>query len=270
MEWLLTVFIFSFGAIIGSFLNVVILRHNTGRSTLGRSGCFSCGVTLQAQDLVPIFSFLVSLGHCRHCKSKISLQYPLVEAGMGMLFLLLYLTFPPFSALYYALILSLLMLILVYDFRHKIIPDTFVYWFIGVSLLSLFVDFETLTFISPSLERILAGPALLAPFFLLWFISRGRWIGLGDGKLAWGIGWFLGLSKGTAALLLGVWMGALTALLLLVGQFLLSRKGKELTMKSEIPFAPFIILGVVVALFCNIDVPQILSFFSFAALSSGF
>ena len=256
-------FVFAAGACVGSFLNVVALRYHTGRSVMGRSACFSCGRMLGVLDLVPVLSFLVSGGHCRYCGSSVSLQYPFVEAGTGLLFLALYLFgFPLAHGLYLAAGLSLLMVIIVYDLKHKIIPDLFVYAFAVLAALSFFFNFETLRFVPPAPGHVLAGPLFFAPFFLLWLVSRGRWLGLGDGKLAWGIGWLLGLSQGAAALLLSVWIGAAASVALLVGQRALSRSGARLTMKSEVPFAPFLILGLLIALFFNVDFSDILSFFA--------
>ena len=254
MGYLIGIFVFAAGACVGSFLNVVALRYNTGRSLAGRSGCFSCGHTLGFFDLIPILSFFFSAGRCRYCGSGVSLQYPLVEALVGLLFLGLYLKgFSLSSAVYLGVVFSLLTVILIYDIRHKIIPNPFVYAFITFSALPLFFNFETLVFSLPPLWHLLAGPILFAPFFFLWFISKGRWLGLGDGKLAWGIGWLLGLSSGSAALLIAVWAGAVGSIAVLIGQSWLSRGGKRLTMKSEVPFAPFLILGFLVALFLHVD-----------------
>ena len=72
-------FTFIFGTILGSFLNVVILRHNSGMTTGGRSMCFSCGKTLHWHELLPVVSYVMLRGKCSQCKSGISLQYPVVE-----------------------------------------------------------------------------------------------------------------------------------------------------------------------------------------------
>src|SRR5680860_1900327 len=79
MSFLFLIFFSFLGLIVGSFLNVVILRHNTGASLGGRSGCFSCGHNLTWYELVPVVSFLALRGRCNHCGCKISRQYPLVE-----------------------------------------------------------------------------------------------------------------------------------------------------------------------------------------------
>src|SRR5690242_17998674 len=79
---------FILGTIIGSYINVVVLRYHTGRSSVtGRSLCFSCGKTLSWYELVPIFSFLFLNGKCLGCNSRISYQYPIVEFITGILFL---------------------------------------------------------------------------------------------------------------------------------------------------------------------------------------
>ncbi|NDE68410.1 prepilin peptidase, partial [bacterium] len=84
MDWLIIFFTFVFGTIIGSFLNVVSLRYNTGMGVNGRSRCFSCGKTLRWMELVPILSFVWQMGKCRKCETRISWQYPLIEAVAGL------------------------------------------------------------------------------------------------------------------------------------------------------------------------------------------
>lgn len=270
MQALTTLLFFIFGTIVGSFLNVVILRFNTGSTLGGRSHCFSCGKEIKWYDLVPLFSFIFLRGRCRFCKSKVSMQYPAVEFLTGAIFAFTFWQFSlfPQSYLIFSLELvmySLLMVIAVYDLRHKIIPDLLVFTFGFLALVKLifivgFSSFATL----PGFLDLLAGPMLGFPLFVLWLVSNGRWIGLGDAKLMLGIGWFLGLSYGVSAMMIGFWIGAaVSVLLLLIAKFsqgvfgrkiLLSSGLKNLTIKSEVPLAPFLILGFLIVAFCKIDV----------------
>ena len=124
----LPIIIFGLGLIIGSFLNVVILRLNTGRSIAkGRSACPRCSNTLSWYELIPVFSFLGLRGKCRSCKAPISFQYPLVELLSAIIFVLLYskiflvegfsfLTL--LSFVFACTVASLLLVIFVYDIRH--------------------------------------------------------------------------------------------------------------------------------------------------------
>ncbi len=264
------IFIFALGAIIGSFLNVVILRYNTGKTVGGRSGCLSCGEKLLARDMIPILSWLLLKGRCRKCGSKISIQYPLVEFFTAALFTLLFWTALPLlgapylMAMYFvwnAIIFSILIVTFVYDLRHKIIPDGFSYSFAIFSFIQVIIMnpiyFEYSTI---SLLNILSGFILFLPFFILWFISSGRWVGLGDGKLALGIGWYLGFVKGISAVILAFWIGAVFAIgLMLIER--LKNKHKNITMKTEIPFAPFLIAGTLIEFFLEIDVIGVSLFF---------
>ena len=86
-------------------------------------------------------------------------------------------------------------------------------------------------------------------------------MGLGDAKLALGMGWFLGLVSGVSAVIFGFWIGAAVSVLLLIGQKL-NLAGKKLTIKSEIPFAPFLILGLLAVFFFDFDVVSFVSLFS--------
>ena len=252
-------FVFLLGLIIGSFLNVVILRYQTGRTLYGRSGCLSCGKKLNWSELLPVISFLWQKGRCRSCQSKISWQYSLVELLTGLFFTLVYWhsvgQWP--EVIFYWLIAALLIIITVYDFKHQIIPDKFVFIFVLLGLLRPLVLFNELN------EQILAnlgwlvlgGLVTALPLFILWAISMGRWLGFGDVKLALGVGLLLGWQLGLSALTLAFWLGALIGLFLIAwGKTQLWRKGKSYTMKSEVPFAPFLILGFWLVFLFSINV----------------
>jgi leader peptidase (prepilin peptidase)/N-methyltransferase len=240
----LPVIIFGLGLIIGSFLNVVILRLNTGRSiATGRSACARCSNKLSWYELIPVFSFLGLRGKCRSCKAPISFQYPLVELITAIVFVLIYTKSTFFgsmdlissvSLIGSLAIASLLIIINVYDIRHKIIPDNIVYPFIAISFLSIFWKY----FFTPGFNiapAVISGILLSAPFFFLWFFSKGKAMGFGDVKLALGIGWLVGISGSIAVFLLSFWIGAVVGLLLMASY--------KAEMKSQIPFAPFLLVA---------------------------
>jgi prepilin signal peptidase PulO-like enzyme (type II secretory pathway) len=253
--WLIISFIF--GTLIGSFLNVVSLRYNTGMGLGGRSKCFSCGKTLTWKELIPLASFAMQKGSCAKCKSKISWQYPLVEFFSGAIFVLILFKFPPLDVVtaihtaLYLFITCLMIVITVYDMKHKIIPDPLVYMFDIVALLAaLFFQVgatSTLGF-HLSLWGLLAGPICALPFAAIWYFSKGKWMGFGDSKLILGIGWLLGLSAGFSAIAIAFWIGAAVSVI-----WMMSRFGK-LKAHYEIPFAPYLILGMYVVLLFNINV----------------
>ena len=276
MTLLIFIFIFLLGTIIGSFLNVVIYRFNTGRKvTTGRSICMTCNLTLRWYELIPVLSFLIQSGKCRRCASKISHQYPLVEILTGLVFALVAFKFLPilyvsywlyiFFVVLFVFLFSLLIVISVYDLRHKIIPDKLVFVFIFVSFFSIFVNFSPFghLLILPTLSSLLSGPILALPFILLCFFSKGRLMGLGDGKLVLGIGWMLGLSQGIFSIVLSFWIGTIVGLLLmLLSGNLLDGKVRKVNMKSEIPFAPFLIIGVFITFLFSFNVFSLIKLFS--------
>jgi prepilin signal peptidase PulO-like enzyme (type II secretory pathway) len=250
------VFVFVFGTIIGSFLNVVVLRYGTGRSITGRSKCAVTGKTLRWFELIPIISFIAQGGRTRHGGAKISIQYPLVEFFTGIGFVaifshflrLLYIRPESFilNIFFYFTVFSFLVLIFVYDYRHKIIPDDFVYPLMVLSVIPLF--YEGLPLI-----RFLSGPIAAFPVFVLWWATSGRGMGFGDVKLLLPIGWLLGVSSAIASLLIAFWIGAIFGLVMIA----FSHK----KMRSEIPFGPFIIFGAVIVFLYNIDMNSIAAFF---------
>jgi len=247
---------FVFGTIIGSFLNVISLRLNTGKGFGGRSACMSCDNQLTWKELIPVFSFMIQKGSCKKCKSKISWQYPLIEIVAGIIFVLILWVFPPISfqtAVITGLHLfagCLLLVISAYDTRHKIIPDALVYTFSFIGLLSLFIGGAS-GFQIPTLWALLAGPLLAFPFAFLWVISKGNWMGLGDAKLALGIGWFLGISGGINAVTLAFWIAAPISVI-----WILMIKG-SLKPRTEIPFGPYLILGMYIVLLFGVQVIDI-------------
>jgi len=202
--------------------------------------------------LIPVVSFAIQKGRCRGCASKISWQYPIIEILTGLVFLLIFnFQFSIFnkfsfyfllSTFYYFLIFSLLIIIAVYDFRHQIIPNKFVYLFSIFAFLNLFknLKFEIENF---DTNGFLVGVIFFAFFGLFWLVSRGKWMGLADAKLALGIGWFLGFYKGILALLVSFWLGAI------VGIFLLLFLRNRYTIKNRIAFGPFLVLGTFASFF---------------------
>ncbi|MFA6050813.1 MAG: prepilin peptidase [Candidatus Paceibacterota bacterium] len=252
-------FAFIFGTIIGSFLNVVILRYKTGRTVGGRSFCFSCGNILHALELVPLFSFLALRGKCRTCKTPLSWQYPLVELITGGVFFLIF-EKAAFEGLLYTVpflwfAFSLLIVIAVYDAKHKIVPDLVAFIF-GFSALAWLLATNEISYFAslPGLLDLLSGPIFFIPFFLLWFLSRGEWMGLGDGKLVVGLGWLLGIVEGASGIILGFWIAAGLSLLMLFAKRAFPKKLPFLSMRSEVPFAPFLVLGAFLAYYFSLDI----------------
>lgn len=262
-----------FGLIVGSFLNVVILRSFTSRSVLGRSGCLSCKKTLEVQDLIPLFSWARMGGRCRHCGSRVSMQYPLVELSTALLFAGIGYADPyVFLAPSFALITHLLMLVLValfviiaaYDIRHTIIPDTWVY---TSAIVSLAVGVFSLPYlhsefaVRDALQVLIDGFIVALPLFLLWLFSRGRAMGFGDVKLALSIGFLLGWQDGVVALGLSFILGAIISVFVVMVyphmQLRLAHRGitrlgsavKVGTIKYEVPFGPFLIAGCLIVWF---------------------
>lgn len=262
--YLVTAFIV--GILIGSFLNVVILRRGTGLSiSKGRSKCFSCEKTLEWYELIPVYSYIFLRGKCLVCKSSISIQYPIVEFLSGISFATLFYLYLVGNislillALYIA-IFCILIVIAVYDLRHKIIPDEWSLIFGILTFLVALNRFFTYQYFSSLAQYldILSGVILFIPFYFLWKFSDGKWMGLGDGKLAVGIGFLLGFAEGLSAIALSFWIGAVVAggmlfITKVVKHGVLKGSSNSLTMKSEVPFAPFLILGTIIVFFWQID-----------------
>lgn len=228
------------GLVVGSFLNVLIDRLPRGQNVIwGRSHCDWCKRRLYWYELIPLLSFFIQGGRCRHCRHKLSWQYPLVEAVTALGFVAGgYLYGYSLLNIGYLLIFSSLLVIFFADFKYQIIPDVMVEIGILGALLRLFSspDFS-ITVVSNFVITALAGSGF---FLLLWLVTRGRGIGLGDAKLAFLLGLVLGYPRfvvaGYAAFLTGAVVGVILIL-----------TGKK-SLKSRVAFGPFLIEGSVVAL----------------------
>jgi len=238
--------VFILGLMVGSFLNCVIYRLEKEESFLrGRSYCPNCKHVLSWQDLIPVISFFLLKRKCRYCQKPISWQYPLIEILTGLIFLLIFnFQFPIFnifSFLYYLIISSFLIVVFVYDLKHSLIPDAVIYP--AIFVVFLYRLFETYEFgNSQSLISPLISAFSASLFFLaIVLISKGKWMGTGDIWLAFLMGLVLGWPNILVALMLAFFIGAIIGVALII----LGRK----SMKSEIPFGPFLVLGTFLALF---------------------
>lgn len=250
------VILFVLGAILGSFLNVVAMRLRSGLTLMGRSKCLHCHKTLGALELVPIVSFIFLKGRCSACQTRIPAGYFLVEVWMGLILVSLYQILGLSLAFVLAVtIFGLYVVIAVYDARHKIIPDELVYATIVLGVVSalIFDGFNILDW--------LAGPILALFFALIWYASDGRAMGFGDVKLGLSIGILLGAALGFSAVVIAFILGAVYGLTLIFLRTIpLLRVGRGITMKSEVPFAPFLILGAWLSFWFQIDLFYVSTF----------
>jgi prepilin signal peptidase PulO-like enzyme (type II secretory pathway) len=246
MHIAISVFVAVVGLLVGSFLNVVILRLHAGKQfAKGRSACPHCKHVLGAGELVPLVSWLVQRGRCRHCHKPISRQYPVVEALTAALFTLAYLTHPPDSLanlvvlILWLYVIASFIVLAVYDLRWYLLPDKVLLPAIVPAAAILLV--EAIAAQSPAVayRPLLAALFAGGGFYSLAAVSRGRWMGGGDIKLVFVIGLLLGIQKSAVALSLAFISAAV------VGVVLILRQRKQRT--DSIPFGPFLIAGTLAA-----------------------
>lgn len=250
------VIIFVFGLFIGSFINVLIYRIPQGKSIVSPpSACRSCGSRLSLQDLIPVLSYLILRGKCRHCTERISMRYPLVELITAAVFITLYYKFglsAPFFA--FAYLLTILIAIFFIDIDHRIIPN-------GLVLAGLAGGLAVFVYncIRPMPEVFadkkwwtpLAG-LLPGTVFLLVVAIAGSLLyktddamGMGDVKLMAPVGLFLGWKLCLIALFISVILGGVLSLLLMVTGI---KKRKD-----TVAFGPFIVAGTFITIMWGWD-----------------
>ena len=231
------------GAIIGSFLNVVIWRLPRGESVVSPpSACPKCGARLKPYDNIPIVSWLILRGRCRNCGEPISARYPLVEALTAVLMALVPIFLGPDKDQWigYALVLVLIPLTFI-DLDHRILPNKITYPSVPLAI-ALTAAFD----IHHLLAHLIAGAAAFAFLFAAaWFYPSG--MGVGDVKLAGVLGLFLGRAV-APALLVAFALGSI------VGIGIMMAKGVRAGRKTAVPFGPFLAIGGLVGLYAGDDI----------------
>ena len=234
---------FLFGAIIGSFLNVVILRLPSESESIvfPPSHCPKCDAEIHGYDNIPILSFLLLRGKCRSCHAPISIQYPLVELCMALLSLTLFNKFgPSFEFIFYFAFLAALLVIIFIDIHHQLIPDS-------ISLPGIIIGFggsflnSQVTWQDSGLGIISGGGILYAVALIYFMVTKRHGMGGGDIKLLGMIGAFLGWQS----LLFVIFFSSLTGSIVGIAAMFKQGKGGQ----TRIPFGPFLALAAMTYLF---------------------
>jgi len=227
--------VFLIGLLFGSFLNVCIYRLPRDISiTYSYSRCPSCGNRILWRDLIPVVSYLLLRGACRHCRNKIPPKYPLIELLNGVCWLLAYRAtgFDP-QTMITALLLSVLIVIAFIDAEHMIIPDSLNYIILLLAApYILAAGGETL------LTHIIGFFAVSVILLIVIILTKGG-MGGGDVKFMAAAGLFLGYRLILLALLVGSVVGSIVSLILIAN--------KKAGLKTAVPFGPFLALGVALA-----------------------
>lgn len=230
------------GAVLGSFLNVLIDRLSTGRSFVkGRSYCEHCKKTLHSIDLIPLLSYIALLGRCRYCKKRIPFRLFFVELFSALLLPCIYfycignaLNIGAIPFLFFALWAYIG--IFFADFEYGIIPDFLVGISVVASLLYILIAAQ------PIVPHVLAGLGAFIFFLLLHVFTHGKGMGLGDVKLAFSMGMLLGFPLIVVSLYVAFLTGASVAIILVIWKKLRFFGG-------TIPFGPFLIFSSYFAFF---------------------
>lgn len=206
---LLYILIFLYGIVIGSFLNVCICRIPKKENIVTtRSHCTSCGYQLKWYDLVPLFSWLALGGRCRECKARISVQYPVIEALNGILWLIIFSVCGiSIETALYCVTASALLALSVIDFRTYEIPFGFNLMIAALGLIRVLTDLSNWT------GYAIGFFAVSVPLYIIYLLTKGRGIGGGDIKLMAAAGLLLGWKLILLAFLLGCILGSVIHLL---------------------------------------------------------
>ena len=232
------------GACLGSFANVCIYRlPKTKQIISGRSFCPKCKKKISWYDNLPIISFLFLSGKCRKCKKVIPLRYLIVELITGISFLLIYLNFEDLYAIIFLSILSLILIMIFFiDLENFIIPDSLNFIIMGLALLKNFLPNFGTSLIHEINQSIIGG---MVGYLSIWLIiylyktfKKIDGMGFGDAKLMAGIG----LLFGWQSIPFILFVASILGLIFVVPSLIKKQK----TMRTEIPFGPFIIVACLI------------------------
>ena len=249
------------GLIIGSFINAVVYRINSAETLLGRSHCPKCKMKIRWHDNIPLISFILLSARCRDCGEKISWQYPLTELAVGIVFALIGWSFFDVSdgmawllTLHYLVVFFLLMIIFVYDLKYMEIPMIILWigvaWTVAYLFLNDWQNFESAAgFLSLDIASgIIGGVVAFIFFFALAYFSKETWMGMGDAYLGLLAGLVMGWPNILMTLTFSFAIGALISLVLVA----MRRK----TVKSQVPFGPFLVAGMLLMIILPKAFPQ--------------
>lgn len=243
---------FALGTIIASFVGVVVGRLYSGESIVrGSSRCDVCGVRLSAFSLVPIVSYIASSARARCCNARLSWRAPASELLLGALFVLSYLHLGATLLLaFFLLALALLLALVLYDLAHQILPPLLLWPFVLAAAAAGYLA-------APSMGDFwyscLVAGAFALFFAALHFCSGGRAMGLADTPLVFGLALLVGPAA-FSGLLFSFWVGAAVGITILFMTPLGSRMG------IEVPFAPFLAAGFLLAYFTQWNILTLLAF----------
>jgi leader peptidase (prepilin peptidase)/N-methyltransferase len=257
MNTLWAIYAFVIGACLGSFLNVCVSRWPEGMSVVRpRSRCPKCGRQIGALENIPLVSWIVLRGRCRGCGVSISLQYPLVELTVGLIWLACYLHYGlSFTGVRVAVLATILLGIALTDAKHYLIPDGFtlfgIAWVVGTALIALFVGNEP-PFAGPYESFIGACTGAGAVAIAGWIgeiAFRKEAMGFGDVTLMAVVGGAVGPGRALLTIFIGALLGAAVFLLLIypVAWLRARRAGTEFN-PPLIPFGVFLAPAAMIAL----------------------
>ncbi len=244
---ILYVFMFLFGAVVGSFLNVCIYRLPKEESLIkSNSHCMKCGTPILKRDLIPIVSWCLLRGKCRACGDQISPRYTVVESlnAVGWVLIALKMDFVSGRMLYTilcCLVYSALIVVFFMDWDTQLIST-------GVCIFIAILAIPEMIFCYgrggvPLKSHIIGLFAASVPLLLIFLISKGKAMGLGDVYLMAGAGFFLGTSRILVALLLGIVLGAIAGVIL-----------KRINGESAFAFGPWLSIGILIAMLWGFDI----------------
>lgn len=246
-DYIVYAIVLLYGILIGSFLNVCIYRIPEKVSiVVKRSHCSKCNASLKWYDLIPVLSYIFLLARCRNCKSWISIQYPIVEALNGLMYVLVFYFFG-WDSIYsillstvYCLVISALIVLTIIDFKTNIIPPGINIFILVMGLSALAIKyFESEKGRDIVLNHTIGFFAISLFLLLIYYSTKGRAIGGGDIKLMASAGLLLGWEL----VILAFFLACIMASIIHPLRMRISNIGRSLA------FGPYLSMGIVLALF---------------------